>query len=122
MSSETLKTISAINLGELVKVNSTKEIVSLASNFQRMFPDVKMVEEAVSYVEKSIPITYIAFSFIYGMPVIAFFQYDFYGKFRVARGKQRIVYAYVFNMCIPEYSDYGSVYVKNINGKYYYIP
>lgn len=123
MTIETAKTKTDIYLGELVKVDSAKETVSLALSFPKMFPDIRKVEEAVSRAERIMPkITCVAFSFVYGLPVIAFFQNDFYGRFRIAEGKRRTVYAYVANIDIPEFSDYGSVYVKNIYGKCYYLP
>ena len=122
MTPETFETKSTIDFGELAKVNSAKEIMSIASNPLKMFPDARMLEEAVSRVENLMPITCIAFSVTHGMPVIIFFQDDFYGKSSIAKGKQKIVYAYIANICIPEYSDYVGVFVKNIDGKYYYIP
>ena len=112
-----------MQFGELLKADSEKDAVSIAGHLPEIFPNIRLVKEAASHAAELLPkITYISFSFLYGMPVIAFFQNDFYGTFRIAEGKHRIAYAYVANISIPEYSDYGSVYIKNIRGEYFYLP
>lgn len=108
--------------GKLVAIDNVEEmnalLVELTSINKRInFNPSDAIKDATQ-VLKGKKITFISFSYVYGMPVIAFFHHKAKGK----RNGKQIHYAYVYNCYDSEYSEYGSVYIQNINGEDYYLP
>lgn len=108
--------------GKLVKVDSDSDIISIVSRLSGMFPDSFDIGQEISNFNRLVKkgITYTALGCMFGIYVVAFFHYDFYTKLRIREGGRRTVFAYVCNTQMPDCSEYGSVYVSNYNGEYYF--
>lgn len=103
---------------ELVQVTNHSELKKLLEKVTQILAvDIsvdKILLKTMPYFPKGI--SYVAFQYFEGMYSLAFWSGE-----PMASNKDVIIsYGYVYNLTVPEFSDYGSIVLRKANDKFVY--